>query len=205
MTDTKTPGRTQMRRQAMLDAATELFLEKGYNETSLSDIVSRSKGSRSTLYELFGNKEGLLRAIIEEGTRRVKEALIFPNEDKAPTEEDLFTIGHSFFRAAVSPANVAMYRIVVTEGGRIPAIADLFMNSGPRPFKQRLADLFRKAQANGDFAGGAPEDLAQAFAGLVLGDFHLRCAIGQEALLGDAEAEQHVRRSIRIFLKGARG
>lgn len=205
MTPNKFQARGLARRQAILAAARELFLEKGFEQTSLTDIVDRSKGSRRSIYEHFGNKEGLLRAIIEEGTRQVEAALHFSFEERAPTEEELFAIGYSFFRAVVNPTNIAIYRIVVAEAGRIPEIADLFFNSGPRPVRQRLTELFRIAQARGDFLGAEPEKLAQAFAGLVLGDHHLLGTIGLGRFLSDAEAEEHVRRSIRIFLKGARG
>ena len=49
----------------MIEAAESLFLEQGYDATSLAAVVKRSGGSLATLYELFGNKQGLLRAIIE--------------------------------------------------------------------------------------------------------------------------------------------
>ena len=50
----------EARRDAMLDAALELFLERGYGAISLTDVVKRSGGSLATLYELFGGKLGLL-------------------------------------------------------------------------------------------------------------------------------------------------
>src|SRR3546814_11941406 len=53
----------ERRQSAILDAAESLFLEQGYERTSLAEIVKRSGGSLATLYELFGNKQGLLRAI----------------------------------------------------------------------------------------------------------------------------------------------
>jgi AcrR family transcriptional regulator len=205
VTHAKFQARGLARRQAILDAARELFMEKGFEQTSLTDIVDRSKGSRRTLYEHFGNKEGLLRAIIAEGTARVEASLNIPDENGAPTEEYLFAIGHSFFHAVMNPANIAMLRIVIAEGARIPGLADLFYNSGPHLVRQRLTRLFRQGQEQGDFQGGAPEDLAQAFVGLILGDFHMRRAIGREVVLTDEQAEAHVRRSIRIFLNGARG
>ena len=52
-----------LRHEAILDAAETLFIEQGYDRTSLAEIVRRSGGSLATLYELFGNKQGLLHAI----------------------------------------------------------------------------------------------------------------------------------------------
>ena len=58
----------------MIEAAESLFLEQGYDTTSLAAIVKRSGGSLATLYELFGNKQGLLRAIIELRDEQDREA-----------------------------------------------------------------------------------------------------------------------------------
>ncbi|RYD43145.1 MAG: TetR/AcrR family transcriptional regulator, partial [Sphingomonadales bacterium] len=48
----------ERRQSAILDAAESLFLEQGYERTSLAEIVKTSGGSLATLYELFGNKQG---------------------------------------------------------------------------------------------------------------------------------------------------
>src|SRR5688500_10647932 len=63
----------ERRQSAILDAAESLFLEQGYERTSLAEIVKRSGGSLATLYELFGNKQGLLHAI---ATRWCDEAML---------------------------------------------------------------------------------------------------------------------------------
>ena len=48
-----------------MEAARVLFVEKGYEHTSLGDIVERSGGSLATVYKLFGNKDGLYRSALE--------------------------------------------------------------------------------------------------------------------------------------------
>ena len=57
-------GRRERRRQAIIDAARDLFVERGYDAVSLSEIVKRSGGSLATLYALFDGKAGLLGAIV---------------------------------------------------------------------------------------------------------------------------------------------
>jgi len=58
-------ARGQRRRAAMLAAARELFLSKGYRKTTLTDIIERSGGSRETIYSNFKGKIGLFGAIID--------------------------------------------------------------------------------------------------------------------------------------------
>ena len=60
--------RTPMIRRNVLDAAAELFAERGYGGTNLRDVADRLKMSRTALYYHFPSKEKLLEALIEEVT-----------------------------------------------------------------------------------------------------------------------------------------
>ncbi|MDR3438890.1 TetR/AcrR family transcriptional regulator [Telmatospirillum sp.] len=202
MDSQKPQTRGLARRQAMLCAATELFLEKGFERTSLSDIVERSKGSRSTLYEQFGNKEGLLRAMIGDATQRVWEVINLKDDTFLLNEEALVGIGRRFLRAAVSPDALAIFRIVVAEGIRIRGIAQFFFDSGPRILRERLTNVFRQAQSAGLFGPGNPEDMAQIFVGAILRDNHILAAFGMLPRWTDEELDAQVRNAVRVFLRG---
>jgi AcrR family transcriptional regulator len=199
---TKMQPRGVIRRQAMLEAAKALFLEKGFENTSLSDIVERSKGSRSTLYELFGNKEGLLRAMVEESTTQVWEAMDWAEALPEATDEALVELGMRFAKIALSSDSMAIYRIVVAEGHRMPEIARFFFLSGPQVFHQRLTDIFRKAQEDGRFKTGDPEMMAAAFASTALGDLHFRRALAVMPEMPDDDIARFVRTMVRTFLYG---
>ncbi len=51
-------------KEKILDAATELFSENGYNATSISDIAKKAGISKGLVYNYFKSKEDLLDAII---------------------------------------------------------------------------------------------------------------------------------------------
>ena len=53
------------RSRLILSKAIEIFAEKGYDATTLSDITDIAGGSRSLIYHCFGNKEGLFRAALQ--------------------------------------------------------------------------------------------------------------------------------------------
>ena len=55
----------QKTRARLLEAATALFAEKGYATTSVREIVARAGVTKPVLYYYFGNKEGLLQAILD--------------------------------------------------------------------------------------------------------------------------------------------
>jgi AcrR family transcriptional regulator len=182
----------------MLDAATELFLEQGYDRTSLSDIVSRSKGSRSTLYEQFGNKEGLLRAMVEEVTGQIWQ--VIGDDGEGPfTEAGLVELGMRFTGSALAPRAIAVFRVLAAERERVPEIAELFFERGPRTVERLLADRFRTALPT-QSGSGTPEQLGQVFLGALLGVFHAHHVLGLPASEMDIEA--HVRITVRVFLDG---
>src|SRR5260370_5063017 len=59
-------------RQRLLDAASHLFYEEGVHTVGVDRVVERAGVAKATLYALFGNKEGLVRAYLvarDEGIR----------------------------------------------------------------------------------------------------------------------------------------
>src|SRR5689334_15511008 len=56
-----------VRRNAIVAAARQVFLERGYAAASVDAVVERAGGSKATVYGMFGNKLGLLEAVITEG------------------------------------------------------------------------------------------------------------------------------------------
>lgn len=58
-------------RQLILDGAREVFLEKGYEQTSLRNIAERIEYSPGTLYLYFKDKDDIFHALHEEGFRRM--------------------------------------------------------------------------------------------------------------------------------------
>ena len=195
----KLAGRALARRQAMLDAATELFLEQGYERTSLSDIVSRSKGSRSTLYSLFGNKEGLLKAMVEDMTADIWTVVRGGGEDLPFTEESLVELGVRFTEAALAPRSVAVFRIIAAVGTQQPAIAQMYFDMGPRLVERLLGQRF--ALTYGEQSPPVdPERLVSVFLGAVLGVFHTRRLLGLSE--DGIDLVEHVRLAVRCFLHG---
>ena len=57
--------RTDKKRREIIEAAAALFVEQGYERTSMSAIAERVGGSKATLYGYFPSKEELFRAVLE--------------------------------------------------------------------------------------------------------------------------------------------
>ncbi|GLY02309.1 MULTISPECIES: TetR/AcrR family transcriptional regulator [Actinoplanes] len=57
----------QLTRQAILDAARDLFVRNGYFETRVEEIAAAARVAPATVYAVGGGKNGLLRTLIEDG------------------------------------------------------------------------------------------------------------------------------------------
>lgn len=191
------------RRRAMLEAASTLFLEKGFENTSLSDIVEQSKGSRSTLYKYFENKEGLLRAMVEDMAddiwRDVTAGELPADEDK---EAWLTALGIKFLRACLAPRAIALFRILVSDGHRVADATAHCFDTGPRTlkelFSERLAPLFPEEDRR------TRKRKASIFLGCVMGDLHFRLVLGLTHRIPRKEMEEQVRTAVKIFLYGTK-
>lgn len=186
----------------MLEAATALFLEKGYEGVSLSDIVERSGGSRTMLYEQFGNKEGLLKAMVERATTRTWQAVDWDPVSSVNAEAALRDLGRRFLQAVLADDAVATFRIIVTEARRMPGLAAFFFEHGPKRVQARLTAWFVAAAAAGLVRAEQPEALARVFVGGVFADLHLRRVLGLAAGYSEAEIEAHLTIAVSAFVDG---
>ena len=63
------------RREQILDCALEVFASKGFHEASISDVCSRARIARGTLYQYFKDKRDVLSALIDRIVSRVIDAV----------------------------------------------------------------------------------------------------------------------------------
>ena len=59
----------------ILDTARQMFLERGYDATSLDDVAAASGVSKTTVYNNFEDKEGLFRAVVLAVTERAEQII----------------------------------------------------------------------------------------------------------------------------------
>ena len=72
---TRREENSEATRQALLDAALELFTERGYAETSTEEIVKRARVTRGALYHHFEDKQDLFRAVVADLNERMSQAV----------------------------------------------------------------------------------------------------------------------------------
>lgn len=175
------PSPRERRQEAIIDAAEALFLEQGYERTSLAEIVKRSGGSLATLYELFGNKQGLLHAI---ATRWCDETMFRPLDGDATTGmsnvEILKRYAYRQSETMESPRAVALMRMLISEGLRDREFALQMYRDFHLPAISELSELFARWAATGEAAIDDPEAAAKLFLDTIIGDSMMNTLAGVE-------------------------
>jgi AcrR family transcriptional regulator len=97
------------RRSAILRAARICFLDRGFLRTSISDIIAISGGSRATIYDEFGSKEGLFAALISS----ILLDMRLPEIADGPPEKVLRAFGLNYLEQLLDPEALALYRVVL--------------------------------------------------------------------------------------------
>jgi AcrR family transcriptional regulator len=189
----------EARRQAMIDAAAEIIFEVGYERASLAAIVRRSGGSLTTLYQLFGNKDGLLEAMVEQRCTCILEALSSPDLSARGPRIALISIAHAFMRVLLSPEAQLLWRMVVSEGLQFPRLPQIFFSSGPDRLHARLAEYLQGLDQTGCARVSDPLAAAKAFCMLVHGDLHNRVVSGLRPVPDAAELAAHIEQAVDMF------
>ena len=105
--------RLDRRRHAFVEAARTLFVEQGFDRTTLADVVDRAGGSLATLYKLFGNKAGLLAAVVQERARSGESLIDRIGESDLEPVAALHWLGGELRKRMLEPEAVAISRVVI--------------------------------------------------------------------------------------------
>jgi AcrR family transcriptional regulator len=189
-------------RQTILDAALDLFAEKGYFGTSLRDIAAVVGVRESALYNYFRGKEALFSALIDAAHEQKAEQLAGLLEEPVTNVrmvlERLTTLVLDNFCAL---RQQRLFRVLMSDGmrlakeGRIDLIER--MTSGAAPFHA----LMHRLITGGGLRPRDPELLTIEFMGPLLLWRHWHAIRPNDPLIADRKA--FVRHHVDQFMQGA--
>ncbi len=194
--------RGEARAEKFLEAALEVFLEKGYRQARVSDIVARAGGSYATLYRAYGDKEGLAHAIMERGIDAFDgaQARLLASDDLP--EVALADAAVRMIEVILSPVQIVIHRIVIGEGLAFPALRDWYFEHGIRPAEITLVEYFRRQQEAGRLVTKDPSIAANRFYMATFARAILDSVAGYMTPADLPRVREEVREAVAIFLRG---
>jgi AcrR family transcriptional regulator len=196
------PGRpsreqSEARNRELLDRALDLFLERGFEGTTIEAIVDCVGMARRTVYARYGDKITLFKAALQ----RAIDDWVVPAEQLAAAETDdleatLLALARLMLDHVRSPLGIKLTRIAGAEVFERPEVAAYLWERTARVSLAYLADLFRRR-----LPSDSADDLALSFILLAV-EGSAQARVWRE--VPEAEFDRQVAFRVRLFLDGAR-
>jgi TetR/AcrR family transcriptional repressor of mexJK operon len=187
---------------AIKEAATGLFLEKGYQATSMDEIAAAAQVSKQTIYTHFANKEALFADLVLGNAARVDDfvAEIAAAADSADVASALRKVARRYIHFVIRPEVLRLRRLVIGEAARFPELAREYYERVPGRVYEALADLLAAFAAGGKLNVGDTRLAAHHLAWLILGMPLDAAMFGVNARASENELDRMAAEAVRVFL-----
>jgi AcrR family transcriptional regulator len=197
------------RREArIVEVATQLFIERGFDGTSIDAVAEAAGVSKPTLYSRYQDKRALFEAVLQGRIREWLAPLSAAAEMQAlrATPKDAATVldelSRNLLARSHAPGAAALTRCIAAQAMQFPNLAKLAYEEGWLRGVRAVGCLLGVMVEQGQIAVDDPEIAADLFLNLVLGRSSRQALFGIEV---DAEAQERRRRAaIALFLAGVR-
>ncbi|WP_444934118.1 TetR/AcrR family transcriptional regulator [Microbulbifer sp. JTAC008] len=189
-----------VKRQAILDAARDLFLSHGFAATSVDAVASAAGVSKLTVYSHFSDKETLFSAAIASRCEMMMPLPIFALEEGESVEQVLERIGDAFLGMVESEDSVRLLRLLCALASQESEMAQLFFDAGPQRILGEIEQLLRRANQLQMLKVDNPAVAAEDFIGLLLGCHHMQVLIGCRQMSTQEERRERVQKAVRTFM-----
>jgi AcrR family transcriptional regulator len=185
--------------EAILDAAMMVMGERGVS-ASLDEIARRAGVSKQTIYNHYGSKAELVRALsarrVHEITAPLEAAGAFENPAEALAE-----FARILLDAAYRTKGAGLYRTAIAHAHEMPDVARAMYEAGPRATRMRLAEFLALETRGGRLDCPQPLEAAEFFSGMVVGSYQTAVLLGIPVDLDDARIDRIATEASARFMR----
>ncbi len=193
-------SRNEEKRTAILTATADLIVERGYDGTNLDAICERAACSKTSIYQYFGNKEGLLTALTEDTALGLSQALHAFHLQDMNVEEALYRYARLTLTQLLDEKHIAIVRATISAAWKYPQLGSVYYAVGPLMVQSALAQYFEAQTRAGILKVSDPKAAAKEFEGLLLWDRVLAQIVGARSRPEKAEIEAEADAAVQTFL-----
>ncbi|MBV9582771.1 MAG: TetR/AcrR family transcriptional regulator [Chloroflexi bacterium] len=159
-------GRRGASREAIVQAAQQLFLQRGFGAVSMDELAEAAGVARRTLYNQFASKEDLFRDMLQRVSRQLEHAFPVGMETTGDVEEVLRLVARVISDLHKNPGYLGFLRMVVADSRQFPWIAEEFA-AVMEPQTKRLIRYFAHLNEVGILECRDPTLAAHQFMGML--------------------------------------
>jgi AcrR family transcriptional regulator len=198
-----TTERAEARHEELLDAALDLFLEHGFELTTIEMIAARINMTKRTVYARYADKASLFRGAVQRAIeRQVVPRHVLEEFDEGDLTETLASIARLRIGQVMTPNGLRLQRIINTESYRFPETFTANYEQSARPVIDFVAGLLDRAIDAGQIAPTDSGLAASAFMSMVISG-QVRAIVSGRALT-EAEIDRKIYFSVHLLLDGLR-
>ena len=153
----KRERRKEARPSELLEAALDLFVEKGFAATRVEEVAQRAGVSKGTLFLYFPSKVELFKAVVRENiTGRFSEWAEELKTYEGSSEELLRYCLTSWWERVGSTKASGIQKLLLSEAGNFPEIAQFFQNEVVQPGNALIQRILQRGVERGEFRAVDP-------------------------------------------------
>jgi len=187
----------------VLEAARQLFCEEGFR-ASIDKVAERAGVARQTVYNRFGSKTELFRAVMQQVCDNLHEPLAARD---GALRDQLIDFALRFRAHVMSPEKISAHRALVSEVPRFPELASTLLENGPLRTRAHLAALLAHEMAAGRLLQADANEAAECLLEVLAGFDHTILLFGgppPDPALEQGKAERIVDLFLRAFAPAPR-
>ena len=192
--------KTDARRQAILDAAAEVFCELGFERASMSAISERVGGSKATLYSYFQSKQELFVEVMLDALAEHAESVFDVLAPTADLRQTLKRFATGYLSLVLLPDVVAIRRMVFGDCGR-SGLGKMLYERGPAKAWRQVAEFLKVQMDAGRLRQVEPLTAALNFKGMLESDLVERRMFGVIEDPSAADIDKAATDAADIFLR----
>ncbi len=192
----------------LLEVATNLFMERGFDGTSIDAVAEAAGVSKPTVYARYHDKRDLFAAVLR-GRIRLWLAPLSAAAEAQATEASsksiktaLHELSRHMLAYTLAPEAAALQRILSAQAVQFPELAKLANEEGWLRAVRGVSSLLRQSAARGQIKVDDPELAADMFLNLLLG--HCRRMVLYGIRVDPKTEERHRKAAVDFFLNGIR-
>lgn len=193
------------KREAILNAAKNLFLSKGYDGSSMDAIASEAGVSKLTVYSHFNDKETLFAAAVKSKCEEQLPQPFFEPASGSSIESVLLNIGRGFYHLVNSHESIELHRVMVAQANVDTKLSQMFLDAGPQRVMREMERLLALANQKQQLQVADQAKAAEHFFCLIKGNNNFRLLIGCGTELSTPETiEKHIQDVVALFMRAYR-
>jgi AcrR family transcriptional regulator len=185
--------------EAILDAAVEVIGQRGLG-APMEAIAKRAGVSKQTVYNHYGSKADLMRALMHRRVESITAPLRDPGAVDNPTET-LEAYALSLLETVITNKSYSMMRVIMLGAGEMPDVAKEVFEAGPLSARRQLAAFLQTETELGRLKVEDFEQAAEFFSGMVMGHSQLRSLLRLPSDKTAAEFDGVAREAAQRFMR----